>query len=221
MWPLVLTEWSCFCLVNLFTIDVVPCPFGFSIRDSTLRDLNLTMTASGEEVPWLILPLLNSWTQRGLALSTNCPVHTDSSQIAVHSAMALLWITPGWWRTGTSTAKPAREGGARQAGTSWERHLLGEIPGGALGQLYHLPRPLQRAEKPTRTACHTSPLSTESTVRARRSPDSQQEAVKRTLSSFSLSVFILVALTYLWQTRTKCISHFKNRKEYILSFSDL
>lgn len=28
-----------------------PYPFGFSIQDSTLKDQNLTMTASGVEVP--------------------------------------------------------------------------------------------------------------------------------------------------------------------------
>lgn len=46
-----LQDEGCFRIANLFIIDVVPCPFGFSIRDSTRKDRNLTMTASGVEVP--------------------------------------------------------------------------------------------------------------------------------------------------------------------------
>lgn len=141
-------------------------PLGFSIPDFTRKDRNLITTASGEEVPWLTQPRRSSWTPRtGQGLSTTRLAPTGSSQTAALSAMALRSTTPGWWRRGISTPRPAREADARRAGTSWERRRPGESPGGALVPPCPWPRPPQKAEKPMKTVCLTSLQSIGSTVR--------------------------------------------------------
>lgn len=142
-------------------------PLGFSTPDFPRKDRNQITKASGAAVPWPTRPPRSSWTPRtDLAPSTTRRAPTGSSRTAAPSATASRSTTPGWWRRGISTPRPARAAGVRQAGTSWERRRRGGSPGGALAQPCPWPRPPRRAEKPMRAACLTSPRCTGSTVRA-------------------------------------------------------
>lgn len=142
-------------------------PLGFSTPDFPRKDRNQITKASGAAVPWPTRPPRSSWTPRtDRAPSTTRRAPTGSSRTAAPSATASRSTTPGWWRRGISTPRPARAAGVRQAGTSWERRRRGGSPGGALAQPCPWPRPPRRAEKPMRAACLTSPRCTGSTVRA-------------------------------------------------------